>query len=80
MNHDHSPESGMVLFELLIAMTLIVGSITVAHTVYSKLVMKAIQLEQSHAAWVHQKNQHEIALYLNRFKSQQPNNVPRSKR
>ena len=79
MSDDHSPEFGMVLFELLITMILIVGSITVAHTVYSKLVMKAIQLEQSHAAWVHQKNQHEIALYLNRFKSQQPNNVPRSK-
>ena len=80
MNDDHLAESGMVLFELLIAMTLIVGSITVAHTVYTKLVMKSIQLERSHAAWVHQKNQHEIALYLNRFKSHQPNNVPRSKR
>ncbi len=80
MIDDRAAESGMVLFELLIAMTLIMGSITVAHTVYSKLVMKAIQLEQSHAAWVHQKNQHEIALYVNRFKSQQPNNVPRSKR
>jgi hypothetical protein len=80
MNHDHSPESGMVLFELLIAMSLIVGSITVAHTVYSKLVMKAIQLEQSHAEWVHRKNRHEIAIYLNRFKSEQPNNVPCSKR
>lgn len=80
MSDDHLAESGMVLFELLIAMTLIAGSITVAHTIYSKLVMKAVQLEQSHAAWVHQKNQHEIALYLNRFKSQQPNNLPRSKR
>jgi hypothetical protein len=79
MNDDHLAESGMVLFELLIAMTLIVGSITVAHTVYSKLVMKAIQLERSHAAWVHQKNQHAIAIYRNRFKSQQPHNVPRSK-
>ena len=79
MNDDHLAESGMVLFELLIAMTLIVGSITVAHTVYVKLVMKAIQLEQSHAAWVHQKNQHEIAMYLIRFKSQQSNNSPRSK-
>ena len=79
MNDDHLPESGMVLFELLIAMTLIVGSIMVAHTVYIKLIMGAAQLERSHAAWVHQKNQHEIALYLNRFKSQQPNNVPRSK-
>lgn len=80
MSDDHLAESGMVLFELLIAMTLIAGSITVAHTIYSKLVIKAVQLEQSHAAWVHQKNQHEIALYLNRFKSQQPNNLPRSKR
>ena len=79
MNNDHLAESGMVLFELLIAMTLIVGSITVAHTVYSKLVMKTVQLEQSHAAWVHQKNQHEMMVYLNRFKSQQPNNLPRSK-
>ena len=79
MNDDHLAESGMVLFEILIAMTLIVGSITVAHTVYSKLVMKAIQLECSHAAWVHQKNQHAIAIYLNRFKSQQPHNVPRLK-
>ncbi len=80
MNDDRAAESGMVLFELLIAMTLIVGSITVAHTVYAKLVMKVLQLERSHAAWVHQKNQHEIAMYLNRFKSEQPNNVPRSKR
>ncbi len=80
MIDDRAAESGMVLFELLIAMTLIVGSITVAHTVYAKLVMKAIQLERSHAAWVHQKNQHEIAIYLNRFKSEQPKNVPRSKR
>lgn len=80
MNDDRAAESGMVLFELLIAMTLIVGSIAVAHTVYAKLVMKAVQLERSHAAWVHQKNQHEIAMYLNRFKSEQPNNVPRSKR
>lgn len=79
MNDDRAAESGMVLFELLIAMTLIVGSITVAHTVYAKLVMKAIQLERSHAAWVHQKNQHEIAMYLNRFKSEQPNNFPPSK-
>ena len=79
MNDDRAAESGMVLFELLIAMTLIVGSITVAHTVYAKLVMRAVQLERSHAAWVHQKNQHEITAHLNRFKSQQPNNVPRSK-
>ncbi len=79
MNHDYRSESGMVRFELLVAMTLIAGSITQAHMVYAKLVMKAIQLERSHAAWVHQKNQHEIALYLNRFKSQQPHNVPRSK-
>ena len=80
MNDDHLSESGMVLFELLIAMTLIAGSITVAHMVYSKLVMKAVQLERSHAAWVHQKNQHEMIVHLNRFKSQQPNNSPRSKR
>ena len=80
MNNDDLAESGMVLFELLIAMTLIVGSIMVAHTVYSKLVMKTVQLEQSHAAWVHQKNQQEMMVYLNRFKSQQPNNLPRSKR
>ncbi len=79
MNHDHASESGIVLFELLIAMSLIVGSITVAHTVYSKLAMKAIALEQSHTAWVHQKNQHEIRLYLDRFKSQQSHNLPRAK-
>ncbi len=54
MNHDHRSESGIALLELLIAMTLIVGSITVAHAIYSKLVMKAVQLEQSHAVWVRQ--------------------------
>ncbi len=80
MTQDHRSESGMVLFELLVAMTLIAGSITVAHMVYAKLVMKAVQLERSHEAWVHQKNQHEIAIYLNRFKSEQPKNAPRSKR
>ena len=80
MNHDHPSESGIVLLELLIAMTLIVGSITVAHAVYSKLVMKAIQLEQSHAVWVRQKNQHEIGLYLNRLKSQRSQNSAQPKR
>jgi Tfp pilus assembly protein PilV len=80
MNQDHRSESGMVLFELLIAMTLIVGSITVAHTVYAKLVMKTMELEQSHAAWIDQKNQHEIMLYLNQFKRQQPKNLDSSKR
>ncbi len=80
MNHDHQSESGMVLFELLIAMTLIVGSITVAHMVYTKLVMKTIELEKSHAAWIHQKNQHEIMFYLNQFKSQQQKKLASSKR
>ena len=80
MNDDHLAESGMVLFELLIAMTLIVGSITVAHMVYAKLVMKAMELEKSHAAWIHQKNQHEIMFYLKQFKRQQPKNLYSSKR
>ncbi len=80
MTQDHQSESGMVLFELLIAMTLIVGSITVAHTVYAKLVMKTMELEKSHAAWIHQKNRHEIMFYLNQFKKQQPNNLNSSKR
>ena len=80
MNDDRAAESGMVLFELLIAMTLIAGSITVAHMVYSKLVMKAVQLEQSHAVWVRQKNQHEMTFYLNRLKSQQSQNSAQSKR
>ena len=80
MNHDHPSESGIVLLELLIAMILIVGSITVAQVVYSKLVIKAIQLEQSHAVWVRQKNQHEMMFYLNRLKSQQSQNSAQSKR
>ncbi len=80
MTQDHRSESGMVLFELLIAMTLIVGSITVAHTVYAKLVMKTMELEKSHAAWIHQKNQHEIMFYLNQFKSQQQKKLASSKR
>ncbi|BEI38311.1 hypothetical protein PHIN8_02550 [Polynucleobacter sp. HIN8] len=80
MNHDHPSESGIVLLELLIAMTLIVGSITVAHAIYSKLVMKAIQLEQSHAVWVRQKNQHEMMFYLSRLKSQRSQNSAQSKR
>jgi Tfp pilus assembly protein PilE len=69
MNHDHRSESGIVLLELLIAMTLIVGSITVAHAVYSKLVMKTVQLEQSHSVWVRQKNRYEMTYYLNRLKA-----------
>ena len=80
MNHDHRSESGIVLLELLIAMTLIVGSITVAHAIYSKLVMNAVQLEQSHAVWVLQKNQHEMTIYLNRLKSQQSQNSAQSNR
>ena len=80
MNHDQRSESGIILVELLIAMILIVGSISVAQVVYSKLVMKVAQLEQSHAVWVHQKNQHEMTFYLNRLKSQQSQNSAQSKR
>ncbi|NDC21206.1 MAG: hypothetical protein EBZ56_06255 [Burkholderiaceae bacterium] len=80
MNHDHRSESGIVLLELLVAMILIVGSISVAQVVYSKLVMKAAQLEQSHAVWVHQKNQHEMTFYLNRLKSQRSQNSAQPKR
>ncbi len=80
MTQDHQSESGMVLFELLIAMTLIVGSITVTYMVYAKLVMKVMELEKSHAAWIHQKNQHEIMFYLNQFKSQQQKKLASSKR
>ena len=80
MNHDQRSESGIVLLELLIAMTLIVGSITVAQVVYSKLVMKVAQLEQSHAVWVRQKNQHEMMFYLSRLKSQRSQNSAQSKR
>lgn len=80
MNHDYRSESGMVLFELLVAMTLIAGSITVAHMVYAKLVMKTMELEKFHAVWIDQKNQHEIMLYLNQFKRQQPKNLDSSKR
>ena len=80
MNHDHRSESGIVLLELLVAMILIVGSISVAQVVYSKLVMKVAQLEQSHAVWVQQKNQHEMTFYLNRLKSQQSQNSAQSKR
>ncbi|MEY3498277.1 MAG: hypothetical protein RLZZ325_1284 [Pseudomonadota bacterium] len=64
MNHDQRSESGIVLLELLIAMILIVGSITVAHAV----------------VWVRQKNQHEMTFYLNRLKSQQSQNSAQSKR
>lgn len=71
MNSDHVSESGMVLFELLIAMTLIVGSITAAHTVYLQLASKKIQLEKSHEAWVQSRNQYEIKLYLDRLLAQQ---------
>ena len=80
MTQDHRSESGMVLFELLVAMTLIAGSITGAHMVYAKLVMKTMELEKFHAVWIHQKNQHEIMLYLNQFKRQQPKNLDSSKR
>ena len=80
MNHDQRSESGIVLLELLVAMILIVGSISVAQVVYSKLVMKVAQLEQSHAVWVHQKNQHEMMIYLNRLKSQQSQNSAQSNR
>jgi type II secretory pathway pseudopilin PulG len=55
-------KTGFVLFELLIAISLIAGSITMLHTIYGQLVAKKIQLQKTHAEWVDLSNQYEINL------------------
>lgn len=55
-------EKGFVLFELLIAMTLLAGSFTVLHTIYASVVAKQIQLQKSHDEFIKRTNQYEIAM------------------
>lgn len=53
-------EKGFVLFELLIAMTLLAGSITVLHSIYANLIAKQIELQRVHDQHIERRNQYEI--------------------
>ena len=59
---------GFVLFELLIAMTILVGSITILHTIFANLVAKQIKLEKVHANLIENANQAEIKIAQDRLR------------
>jgi len=59
---------GFVLFELLIAMTILVGSITILHTIFANLVAKQIKLQKVHANLIENANQAEIKIAQDRLR------------
>ncbi len=58
---------GFVLFELLIAMTILAGSITISHTIFANLVAKQIKLEKVQADLIENANQAEIQIAQDRL-------------
>ena len=59
---------GFVLFELLIAMTILAGSITILHTIFANLVAKQIKLQKVHADLIENANQAEIKIAQDRLR------------
>ena len=59
--------NGFVLVELLIAMTILAGSITILHTIYANLVAKQIKLQKVHADLIENANQAEIQIAQDRL-------------
>ena len=59
--------NGFVLVELLIAMTILAGSITILHTIYVNLVAKQIKLQKVHADLIENANQAEIQIAQDRL-------------
>ncbi len=55
-------ESGFTLFELLIAITLIAGSMMALHSIYLQLLSKKIQLSNIREELIRQSNRYEISL------------------
>jgi prepilin-type N-terminal cleavage/methylation domain-containing protein len=55
-------ESGFTLFELLIAITLIAGSMMALHSIYLQLLSKKIQLSNVREELIRQNNRYEISL------------------
>jgi prepilin-type N-terminal cleavage/methylation domain-containing protein len=65
MNKSIGPnrnESGFTLFELLIAITLIAGSMMALHSIYLQLLSKKIQLSNVREELIRQNNRYEISL------------------
>ena len=58
---------GFVLFELLIAMTILAGSVTILHTIFANLVAKQIKLQKVHADLIENANQAEIKIAQDRL-------------
>ena len=55
-------EKGFVFIELLIAMTILAGSITALHGIYGNLVVKQIKLQKAQTALIERANQSEIRI------------------
>ena len=61
-------EKGFVFLELLIAMTILAGSVTALHGIYGNLVSKQIKLQKAQAALIEKANQSEIRIAQERLK------------
>ena len=61
-------EKGFVFLELLIAMTILAGSITALHGIYGNLVVKQIKLQKAQASLIERSNQSETWVARERLK------------
>ena len=65
-------EKGFVFLELLIAMTILSGSITALHGIYGNLVVKQIKLQKAQASLIERSNQSETWIARERLKQAPP--------
>ena len=65
-------EKGFVFLELLIAMTILAGSITALHGIYGNLVVKQIKLQKAQASLIERSNQSETWIARERLKQAPP--------
>ena len=61
-------EKGFVFLELLIAMTILSGSITALHGIYGNLVVKQIKLQKAQASLIERSNKSETWIARERLK------------
>ena len=65
-------EKGFMFLELLIAMTILAGSVTALHGIYGNLVSKQIKLQKAQDALIEKANQSEIRIARERLKQAPP--------
>lgn len=63
----HNQSTGFALFELLLALTLMAGSMMALHSIYLKLLAKQIHLQKVQDDSIKNHNQYELSIARNRI-------------